>query len=900
MLTTVEGKIILSAEDQTGNVFGDVQGQLDKLDKQGKGAFEKTRDSGEEAIDTIERFGKAMAVVAAGQIALDFKAAAAYDRHASRLSHLHRTIENLPRQQRINEEQTLRFAEQYHKTVVGGYGDIIRMQEIAIEGGARNNTEVEKSVKLYSDLAAKRGISGTQAAQQLESQLQTARGLNAALKELHVNVRPGEMARWQQMQQHMPREAFTTFAREEFAKRSQSVLKGHADDANRAAGATERLQDAWDAWMISQGKGAQATIDKFRDFGAAIAGTEDKLQKLGRIGAWTAAGATAGSKAGGWGAILGGIGGTVVGSAYEFAKQYMGTTPEEIEKGRTETIPGGGSVIDYWLRSLTSQSGNLEKSNTELQKFSANLKASNDQFAGVTPTSARGASGRNPLFQNAAFRFGGDLNAIKPGSYDPRGARGGLNLDLGGLPGGRFGGGGFGAGGAPGGGKPSTGGRTSGGGRVSGGGGGPAGFAGGTAKPGQQAEALAQAELMNGMSELDPQGRATIMEYLKTGGVGMDPAQLPWCAAFVNASLNRAGIKGTGSNVATSFGAWGEAVKGQAQKGDVLVEMRGLTPGMSGGHVGFATGKTRTVNGELQYEMFGGNQGDMARNKWISASKVTARRAPISAGGGTGAVAGAGAGSADTSGPAPTAITPEAYFKGRNIAGLPAGMRVNNPGNIKYTGSAYQRSAFTGLMGPGSTKDQGDPQALFSSPTAGMMSAITLARRKYGQGLNTVNKLITDPKLGWTPGSLGPGSAKSIAAAMGVDPNAPINLDDPQVMDKFMHALVMREHGKAGKLYGEEIYKEAIDRSYGARSTPDQVATDPTRPTPIEVANAKDRKAKIARSRVDVNLKLAKDLSMSKPSFERDPDMDVGVMVDRTGSNFARPGDPSYYGAARV
>lgn len=136
---------------------------------------------------------------------------------------------------------------------------------------------------------------------------------------------------------------------------------------------------------------------------------------------------------------------------------------------------------------------------------------------------------------------------------------------------------------------------------------------------------------MKGVVEV--KDRQRIAEYLKTGGVGLDPVETSWCAAFVNSTLQQKGIQGSGSQVATSFGNWGVAVEpNKVQSGDVLVEMRGLNPGDQGGHVGFATGNTRVNEntGALEYEFLSGNSGknrDSVTTRYISADKVSARRA---------------------------------------------------------------------------------------------------------------------------------------------------------------------------------------------------------------------------------------------------------------------------------
>lgn len=104
---------------------------------------------------------------------------------------------------------------------------------------------------------------------------------------------------------------------------------------------------------------------------------------------------------------------------------------------------------------------------------------------------------------------------------------------------------------------------------------------------------------------LDERGkRAALSDYLSTGGANLDPATTAWCAAFVNATLQKAGQKGTGSNMARSFMDWGQAVD-KPQRGDIAVFSRGDANGPYG-HVGFFEG----YNPDGTIRVLGGNQGD--------------------------------------------------------------------------------------------------------------------------------------------------------------------------------------------------------------------------------------------------------------------------------------------------
>jgi uncharacterized protein (TIGR02594 family) len=117
-----------------------------------------------------------------------------------------------------------------------------------------------------------------------------------------------------------------------------------------------------------------------------------------------------------------------------------------------------------------------------------------------------------------------------------------------------------------------------------------------------------------------------IQNYLTSGGAGMNPAKTAWCAAFVNASLKMGGVGGSGSQIATSFMNKGEPVITEPQKGDVVVESRGLKPGQPGGHVGLATGRTRQGPTGYEFEVVSGNLSNRVGREWVPAQKATVRR----------------------------------------------------------------------------------------------------------------------------------------------------------------------------------------------------------------------------------------------------------------------------------
>lgn len=157
-------------------------------------------------------------------------------------------------------------------------------------------------------------------------------------------------------------------------------------------------------------------------------------------------------------------------------------------------------------------------------------------------------------------------------------------------------------------------------------------------------------------------------------------------------------------------------------------------------------------------------------------------------------------------------------------SGLPAGMRNNNPGNIKFVGQKVP-----GIVGPSVNTDQGDPQAVFDTPESGMQAMYSLLNKKYSGGKVTPNQIIAG-NMGWTPGNYD--AARNVARSMGIGPDDDIGFSDPARAAKFMRGLILQEHGKSGGLYPESMILSAI----GGRA-PNQVASlDPAIGMPPQAA----------------------------------------------------------------
>jgi uncharacterized protein (TIGR02594 family) len=248
----------------------------------------------------------------------------------------------------------------------------------------------------------------------------------------------------------------------------------------------------------------------------------------------------------------------------------------------------GHNLITEQNRQMQELNANTEDQNSQMRQLTEHLEQLNQT---LTPGGGGGGAGQAPS-------GGGGLTGRLGRIFGGGGAVGGPIR----LPGTGSGGGGFGGGGATGTFQTPDVGE---GNRVSLTGAEPS-------ASGSPGAAVDSALRMQGLHE--QRDRNNIKEYLRNGGVNLDPATTAWCSAFVNSSLQQQGIRGSGSAVATSFLNWGQTATGGIERGDVLVQARGRAPGQTGGHVGLATGETRTTtSGQQQIEMLSGNKSDAVR-----------------------------------------------------------------------------------------------------------------------------------------------------------------------------------------------------------------------------------------------------------------------------------------------
>lgn len=118
----------------------------------------------------------------------------------------------------------------------------------------------------------------------------------------------------------------------------------------------------------------------------------------------------------------------------------------------------------------------------------------------------------------------------------------------------------------------------------------------------------------------------TVVSYWKDAKLSwITDDATPWCAGFVNAMLERAGIKGTRKANARSFLTWGINVNSgflsNPYYGSIVVFSR--PPSLWNGHVGFLV-----AHDEKNVLVIGGNQGDKVSYAIFPKSRVIGMRYP--------------------------------------------------------------------------------------------------------------------------------------------------------------------------------------------------------------------------------------------------------------------------------
>lgn len=121
-----------------------------------------------------------------------------------------------------------------------------------------------------------------------------------------------------------------------------------------------------------------------------------------------------------------------------------------------------------------------------------------------------------------------------------------------------------------------------------------------------------------GIHEVTGGENPRIIEYFTAVSYHAQEDEVPWCAAFANWVLKKAGIKGTNSAVARSFEGWGEELE-DPRKGAIIV----FDWQNGSGHVGFIYSWT-----DSSVAVLGGNQSDQVSITNFKWDNVSAMRWP--------------------------------------------------------------------------------------------------------------------------------------------------------------------------------------------------------------------------------------------------------------------------------
>lgn len=113
--------------------------------------------------------------------------------------------------------------------------------------------------------------------------------------------------------------------------------------------------------------------------------------------------------------------------------------------------------------------------------------------------------------------------------------------------------------------------------------------------------------------------------FSDNGQLPIDPARIPWCAAFANAILNRSGYETTNSLQARSFLHWGRKTN-NPQEGDVVVFSRGRNSWA--GHVAFFVGY-EYFEGIKYVKVLGGNQNQEVNIAYFPVNRVLGYRTAV-------------------------------------------------------------------------------------------------------------------------------------------------------------------------------------------------------------------------------------------------------------------------------
>ncbi|MGL5969403.1 MAG: lytic transglycosylase [Kluyvera sp.] len=136
------------------------------------------------------------------------------------------------------------------------------------------------------------------------------------------------------------------------------------------------------------------------------------------------------------------------------------------------------------------------------------------------------------------------------------------------------------------------------------------------------------------------------------------------------------------------------------------------------------------------------------------------------------------------------------------------GERNNNPGNLNFAGQAGA-----------SLERPGGRFARFESSFDGLRALSRQLMLYAGRGINSVDKIIST----WAPPTDNNNTAayiQSVSQRLGVNPQAALNMQDPQTMSALMSSIIHHENGR--NIYSKELIGKAAVAGIGGANVKQQ------------------------------------------------------------------------------
>jgi hypothetical protein len=153
----------------------------------------------------------------------------------------------------------------------------------------------------------------------------------------------------------------------------------------------------------------------------------------------------------------------------------------------------------------------------------------------------------------------------------------------------------------------------------------------------------------------------------------------------------------------------------------------------------------------------------------------------------------------------PTAAPAAAPAAERPTTG-PRGIRNYNPGNLRPSGDDW-----VGMVGVDKAKDNtGKGYLVFDTPENGIRAMARQLMTYQSRGLVTPRQMITT----YAPATENKTEAyiRNVSKALGVDPNTPVDMKNPQVAQALVTAMIKQENSAVP--YSAEMIQQAIQNAY--------------------------------------------------------------------------------------